>query len=46
MSTPNKDDPAGLDNVSYVKLSLECLYNILDGRTNGGSECTSGGYFH
>ena len=46
MSTPVKDDPAGLDNVSYIYIVLECLYNILDGRSDGRSKRTSGGYIN
>ena len=38
MSTPEKEYPAGLDNVSYIYFFLEYLYNILDGRFNGRSQ--------
>ena len=41
MSTPGKEDPAGLDNVSYIYFILEYLYNILDGRFNGRSQHTT-----
>ena len=41
MSTPIKEDPAGLDNVSYIYFILEYLYHILDGRFNGRSQHTT-----
>ena len=46
MSTPIKDDPAGLDNVSYIYVILEYLYNILDGRSDGRSERTAGRFVY
>ena len=46
MSTPTKDDPAGLDNVSYICVVLEYLYNILDGRSNGRSKRIAGRFIY
>ena len=46
MSTPGKEDPAGLDNVSYIYFILEYLYHILDGRFNGGSQRPANRYIN